>query len=200
MMDVTNVVQVQNPGLDDKRVCSFDETNGFFFIALPLAYYTIQQFEVVNGYLQYNWNDKFKNFDDVFDDMKDTFFDLNNTKIKVKMFSDNKSLFHQICESIDDSTDDIDEDLKMFLQESCRWKEVDKFSPVIFFRTMGIFSLQNAIDFAFEMQRTESKTYLNMLSSYPMGTQILIRQCMHKLTDVTAFAYLARDASKTVST
>jgi hypothetical protein len=200
MMDVTNVVQVPNPGLDDKRVCSFDETNGFFFIALPLAYYTIQQFEVVNGYLQYNWNDKFKNFDDVFDDMKDTFFDLNNTKIKVKMFSDNKSLFHQICESIDDSTDDIDEDLKMFLQESCRWKEVNKFSPVIFFRTMGIFSLQNAIDFAFEIQRTESKTYLSMLSSYPIGTQILIRQCMHKLTDVTAFAYLARDASKTVST
>jgi len=200
MMDVTNVVQVQNIGLDEKRVCSFDETNGFFFIALPLAYYTIQQFEVVNGYLQYNWNDKFKNFDDVFDDMKDTFFDLNNTKIKVKMFSDNKSLFHQICESIAGSTDDIDEDLKMFLQESCRWKEVDKFSPVIFFRTMGIFSLQNAIDFAFEMQRTESKTYLNMLSSYPMGTQILIRQCMHKLTDVTAFAYLARDATKKVST
>lgn len=200
MMDVTNVLEVPNPGLDDKRVCSFDETDGFFFIALPLAYYTIQQFEVVNGYLQYNWNDKFKNFDDVFDDMKDTFFDLNNTKIKVKMFSDNKSLFHQICESIHDSTDDIDEDLKIFLQESCRWKEVDEFTPVIFFRTMGIFSLQNAIDFAFEMQRTESKTYLSMLSSYPMGTQILIRECMHKLTDVTAFAYLARDATKTVST
>lgn len=199
MMEVTNVLQVP-PGLDDKRMCSFDETDGFFFIALPLAYYTIEQFEVVNGYLQYNWNRKFKNFDDVFDNMKDTFFDLNNTKIKVKMFSENKSLFHQICASIHNSTDDIDEDLKMFLQESCRWKEVDKFSPVIFFRTMGIFSLQNAIDFAFEMQRTESKTYLNMLSSYPMGTQILIRQCMHKLTDVTAFAYLARDATKKVST
>jgi len=197
MMDVTNVLQVPNQGIDDKRFCSFDETSGFFFIALPLAYYTIQQFEVVNGRLKYNWNEKFKDFNKVFDVMKDKFFDLNTTKIKVRMYKDkeNTSLFHQICESIDKSTQNIEKDLQMFLQESCKWKEVDEYSPVIFFRTMGIFSLQNAIDFAFEIQRTESKTYLNMLSSYPVGTQILIRQCIHKLTDVTAFAYLERDSS-----
>jgi hypothetical protein len=197
MMDVTNVLQVPNQDIDDKRLCSFNETNGFFFIALPLAYYTIQQFEVVNGYLKYNWNENFKDFNKVFDVMKDKFFDMNTTKIKVKMYKDkeNTSLFHQICESIHSSTQNIDKDLQMFLQESCKWSEVDEYSPVIFFRTMGIFSLQNAIDFAFEIQRTESKTYLNMLSSYPVGTQILIRQYIHKLTDVTAFAYLERDSS-----
>jgi hypothetical protein len=197
MMHVTNVLQIQNHGLDDQSVCTYDDTTGFFFIALPLAYYTIQQFEVVNDYLKYNWSKKSVNFNSLFDDFMDSIYHSSNSKIKVRMFKDDKSqsLFHQICESTDSSTDDIDEDFKLFLRESCRWKEVDGQSPVIFFRIMRIYSLQNAIDFAFEVQRSESKTYLNLLSSYPIGTQILIRQCMKKLTDVTAFAYLNRETS-----
>ena len=198
MMNVTNVLQIPNQGLDDQGVCTFDDTTGFFFIALPLAYYTIQQFEVVNDYLKYNWSKKSVNFNNVFDDFMDSIFHSNNSKIKVTMFTKdakNTSLFHQICESTDKSTDNIDKDFELFLRESCKWNEVDGQSPVIFFRIMRIFSLQTAIDFAFEMQRTESKTYLNLLSSYPVGTQILIRQCIKKLTDVTAFAYLNRESS-----
>lgn len=138
------------------------------------------------------------NFNNVFDDFMDTIYHSNNSKIKVTMFTKdakNTSLFHQICVSADESTDNIDKDFELFLRESCRWNEVDGNSPVIFFHIMRIFSLQNAIDFVFEVQRTESKTYLNLLSSYPMGTQILIRQCIKKLTDVTAFAYLNRESS-----
>ena len=198
MMHVTNVLQIPNQGLDDQSVCTYDDTTGFFFIALPLAYYTIQQFEVVNDYLKYNWSKKSVNFNSLFDDFMDSIYHSNNSKIKVTMFTKdakNTSLFHQICESTDQSTDNIDKDFELFLRESCRWNEVDGQSPVIFFRIMRIFSLQNAIDFAFEVQRSESKTYLNLLSSYPIGTQILIRQCMKKLTDVTAFAYLNRETS-----
>jgi len=198
MMHVTNVLQIPNHNLDEQNICTLNETTGFFFMALPLAYYTIQQFEVVNDLLKYNWSKKSVNFNNVFDDFMDTIYHSHNSKIKVTMFTKdakNTSLFHQICKSTDESTDNIDKDFELFLRESCRWNEVDGNSPVIFFRIMRIFSLQNAIDFAFEVQRTESKAYLNLLSSYPMGTQILIRQCIKKLTDVTAFAYLNRESS-----
>ena len=54
MMRVTAVHTNANVQTDNTR-CLLANTDGFFYIALPLAYYTIQQFEVVNDALNYLW-------------------------------------------------------------------------------------------------------------------------------------------------
>jgi hypothetical protein len=54
---------------------------------------------------------------------------------------------------------------------------------------MRIFSLQGAMDFAFDMQTGQNEVYSKMLLSYPIGTQIVIKQCMKKFTENGTPAY-----------
>jgi hypothetical protein len=73
-------------------------------------------------------------------------------------------------------------------------------SPQIIFRTLGIFSLQNAIDFACEMKANPNKTYSGLLASYPVGTQLLIQQCMKKLSGNDAYAYIGQTGKSDAKT
>jgi hypothetical protein len=50
------------------------------------------------------------------------------------------------------------------------------------FSRLCIFSLQGTMDFEFDIQTGQNEVYSKMLLSYPIGTQIVIKQCMKKLT------------------
>jgi hypothetical protein len=121
---------------------------------------------------------------------------LPTAKVNVQMFkTDQKSLLQTICKSTDTHVADITAEFKDFLKDCCKWDDscYGYAYPAIFFRTLGIFSLQNAIDFACEVKNNQSATYTSLLSTYPVGTQIVIKQCMKKLSTNEAYAYLQRD-------
>jgi hypothetical protein len=180
---------------------ALDCTTGFFYIAIPLAYYTTQQFDFINDRLDYSYCTSKQKFKDLLYIFKDTMKTTKTSKASVLMFGDNKkSLFHTLCTSTHEETQPIANDFKLFLCEACRWKDEDvhqEASPDIFFRTLGICSLQNAIDFAFEVKQTQNNTYTALLSSYPVGAQMTIKQCMKKLTENEAYAYIERDGLDT---
>ena len=180
---------------------ALDCTTGFFYIAIPVAYYTTQQFDFINGRLDYSYCVSKTKFKELLEIFKDTMRTTNTLKSSVLMFKkNNDSLFQQICDSTHDETEEIAGDFKLFLCEVCRWKDADvnqPSSPDIFFRTLGIYSLQNAIDFAFEVKQTQNATYSALLSSYPVGAQMTIKQCMKKLTENEAYAYIKRDGLDT---
>ena len=180
----------------EKNSCLLSETDGFFYVALPLAYYTIQQFEFVNAVLNYSWSPTRHDFRAML-----SAFKLNKKKltglVDVTMFRvKSSSLFETICASAN-SLPAISTDFDIFLRECCRWKEQDDAlpgsSPTIFFRTLGIFSLQNAIDFACDIRANPNKTYTSLLASYPAGAQIVIQQCMKRLSGNEAYAYIGRN-------
>lgn len=201
MMDVTRVYR--NPGIVlSGHLCNLEATTGFFYCALPLAYYTIQQFDcLVNARLNYKWKDKPNNFKKMLDVYKQQMKSIVTKYVKVKMFSKkNNSLLQTICACTDKDTAPISKDFEVFLHECCRWDlaDEDKYAyPAIFFRTLGVFTLQSAIDFACETQHSQNKTYTALLSSYPIGTQIAIQQCMKKLAGNAAYAYLNREDAAT---
>jgi hypothetical protein len=175
----------------DKDYCMLDNSDGFFYAALPMAYYTIQQLELVNDRLNYKYRNA-KSFKKITEAYKDMAFENSKRKINVSMMNKNDkrvSLFREICASISDSNDEIEPDLKNFLTEGCLWESTDDCSPVVFFKTMRIFSLQGAMDFAFDIQTGQNEVYSKMLLSYPIGTQIVIKQCMKKLTENGTPAY-----------
>ena len=178
---------------NSRKYCQLVDTNGFFLIALPLAYYTISQFECVNNLLKYRYSSSQKKFKPFLLKFKDALLHHKTTQGRVDMFERKQtSLFCEICESVQ-RTPDIDEDFKTFLNEVCRWRATDESSnPAIFFRSMRILSLQNAIDFAFEFSNQQNPTYTKMLSSYPIGTQILLKQCLQQLNE-SGIAYLSRE-------
>jgi len=186
-------------GLSDTS-CLLGQTNGFFYVALPFAYYTIQQFEFVNAALDYSWSPVRYDFRGMLRAFKTNKKNLTGN-LQVTMFRKSKSsLFHIICESVDDLPE-LSADFEFFLEECCRWveeKDIDgkalpKYtSPKIIFRTLGIFSLQNAIDFACDIRANPNKTYSSLLVSYPAGAQTLIQQCMKRLSGNEAYAYVGR--------
>jgi hypothetical protein len=200
MMKMTEVYN--NPpagGISDTK-CVLGQTNGFFYVALPFAYYTIQQFEFVNAALDYSWSPVRYDFRAMLRAFKTNKKNLTGD-LHVTMFRKSKSsLFHIICESVDDLPE-LSADFEFFLKECCRWVEdTDKdgnalpkyTSPKIIFRTLGIFSLQNAIDFACDIRANPNKTYSSLLASYPAGAQTLIQQCMKRLSGNEAYAYVGR--------
>jgi hypothetical protein len=176
---------------------ALDCTTGFFYIAIPLAYYTTQQFDFINYHFDYSYCVSKIKFKELLEIFKDTMRTTNTLKSSVLMFkNNNNSLFHEICVRTHSYTEEIAGDFKLFLCEVCRWKDADvnqPASPDIFFRTLGIYSLQNAIDFAFEVKQNQNATYSTLLSSYPVGAQMTIKQCMKKLTENEAYAYIHRD-------
>jgi len=194
MIDIKRVLTVPLPKKNkphDKDYCMLDNSDGFFYAALPMAYYTIQQLELVNDRLNYKYRSA-KSFKKITEAYKDMAFENSQRKINVSMMSKNDkrvSLFREICASISDSNDEIEPDLKNFLTEGCLWESTDDYSPVVFFKTMRIFSLQGAMDFAFDIQTGQNEVYSKMLLSYPIGTQIVIKQCMKKLTENGTPAY-----------
>ena len=199
MMDLTILLTKPNTRKNKQNVrqyCQLSECDGFFLAALPVAYYTIQQLELVNDILDYNYKRGAKPFTKVADAYKDVAFQTSTRKISVSILSkDDKrvSLFQEICNSVSESQDKIEEDLKSFLEEGCLWDTTDCNSPVVFFLSMRIFSLQSAMDFAFDIQSGQNEVYSKMLLSYPIGTQIIIKQCMKKLTENGAPGYFLHD-------
>ena len=126
MMDVTRVYG--NAGMPlSGHLCNLDATTGFFYCALPLAYYTIQQFDcLVNARLNYRWKDKPNNFKKMLDIYKQQMKSIVTKYVKVKMFSKkNTSLLQTICRSTADDTEPISKDFAVFLQECCRWEAAD---------------------------------------------------------------------------
>ena len=202
MMHVTLLITGANPKKNKpyaKEYCLLSNCDGFFLAALPLAYYTIQQLEFVNDQLNYNYTNS-RSFKKVVEVYKDDAFQNSTKKIPVSILSkyDKRvSLFREICESVCESDDKIQEDLKSFLEEDCLWDDTGNNSPVVFFLTMRIFSLQSAMDFAFDLQTGPNEVYSKMLLSYPIGTQIIIKQCMKKLTENGTPAYFIRDIDDT---
>jgi hypothetical protein len=193
MMSITAVYDQNMPPQGNN--CLLSETNGFFYVALPIAYYTIQQFEFVNNVFDYMWAPIRHDFRQMLRVYKANKKNLTGD-LNVTMFMQSKgSLFQTICKSVD-RTPPLDDDFKFFLRECCRWNErqggASYASPQIIFRTLGIFSLQNAIDFACEMRANPNKTYSSLLASYPVGSQLLIQQCMKKLSCNEAYAYIGR--------
>jgi hypothetical protein len=198
MIDVKRVLTAPHAKKNkphDKDYCMLDNSDGFFYAALPMAYYTIQQLELVNDRLNYKYRNA-KSFKKITEAYKDMAFENSKRKINVSMMSKNDkrvSLFREICASISDSKDEIEPDLENFLKEGCLWESTDDYSPVVFFKTMRIFSLQGAMDFAFDIQTGQNEVYSKMLLSYPIGTQIVIKQCMKKLTENGTPAYFITD-------
>jgi hypothetical protein len=199
MMDVTillTAAAATKIKTDAKEYCQLANSEGFFSAALPVAYYTIQQLELVNDQLNYNYKRSAKSFKKIVEAFRDVAFQGSTRKISVSMMSkreDRVSLFHEICKSASECEDTIQDDLKGFLEEACLWGSTDAYSPVVFFQTLRIFSLQSAIDFAFDVQTGQNDAYSKMLLSYPIGTQIVIKQCMKKLTENGAYGYLMND-------
>jgi hypothetical protein len=178
------------------------ETTGFFYLALPLAYYTIQQLDcLVNLRLNYRWAEKPNDFKKMLATYKQQMKSIVTQYVRVKMFRKDKgSLLQTICKSTAEDAAALSEDFRVFLHECCRWEDADKDAyahPSIFFRTLGVCTLQSAIDFACETQSSQNKTYTTLLSSYPIGTQIVIQQCMKKLAGNAAYAYLNREEAPT---
>ena len=205
MMDKTSV-EVNLGGQALPNGSKLTETNGFFFLALPLAYYTIQQFECVNSELNYEWSPVRHGVRGMINTLKKNKQNLTGVT-NVTMFTKNKSsLFQVICASVDcDDVEPLAADFELFLENCCRWRETKAnaasgSSPKVIFRTLGIFSLQNAIDFACEMKANPNKTYSSLLASYPAGTQMVIQQCMKKLSSNEAYAWVQNPDVKTEAT
>jgi hypothetical protein len=199
MMDKTAVEMNAAPAAANLQRINVNDTNGFFFIALPLAYYTIQQFECVNSHLNYEWSTVRFNVRTLINKLKKNKQNLTGVT-NVTMFTKNKSsLFQVICASVDcKDVEPLAKDFNVFLEKVCRWRETPDntapgSSPKVIFRTLGIFSLQNAIDFACEMKANPNKTYLSLLASYPAGTQMVIQQCMKKLSSNEAYAWVLNE-------
>jgi hypothetical protein len=202
MMAVTRVYPVGAGMALTDHLCELRDTTGFFYFALPLAYYTIQQLDcLVNLRLNYRWAQKPNDFKKMLATYKQQMKSIVTKYVRVKMFrKDNSSLLQTICKSTADDTDPISKDFEVFLHECCRWDDPDDDAyahPSIFFRTLGVCTLQSAIDFACETQSSQNKTYTTLLSSYPIGTQIVIQQCMKKLAGNAAYAYLNREEAPT---
>ena len=195
MMKITKVLT----GPTDRAVdntCVLKDTTGFFYLALPLAYFTIEQFEcLVNARLDYKWSPTRHNVRKMVQELMLKIKGLPTVRVKVQMFkTDQKSLLQTICKSTHEHVEDITEEFKGFLKDCCKWDDCYGYAyPAIFFRTLGIFSLQNAIDFACEVKNNQSATYTSLLSTYPIGTQIVIKQCMKKLSTNEAYGYLRRE-------
>jgi hypothetical protein len=176
------------------------DINGFLLVALPIAYYTISQFESVNNLLKYKYSSSQKRFKPLLVKFIDGLSNRKTEHIKVEMFdsdteknekTEKTSLFREICDSVQKNPD-IDDDFKTFLNEVCRWNATNESTnPAIFFRSMRILSLKNAIDFAFEYSNQQNPIYTKMLSIYPIGTQIILKQCLQNLNE-GGIAYLSR--------
>lgn len=195
MMKITRVLTAANARAVD-NTCVLKDTTGFFYLALPLAYFTIEQFEcLVNARLDYKWSPTRHNVRKMVQELMLKIKGLPTARVKVQMFkTDQKSLLQTICKSTDKHVEDITEEFKCFLKDCCKWDDCYGYAyPAIFFRTLGIFSLQNAIDFACEVKNNQSATYTSLLSTYPIGTQIVIKQCMKKLSTNEAYGYLRRE-------
>ena len=196
MMNITRVLTAQNARAVN-NTCVLKDTTGFFYLALPLAYFTVEQFEcLVNARLDYKWSPTKHNVRKMVHELMLKIKGLPTAKVNVQMFKkDQKSLLQTICKSTDKHVADITEEFKDFLKDCCKWDDscYGYAYPAIFFRTLGIFSLQNAIDFACEVKNNQSATYTSLLSTYSVGTQIVIKQCMKKLSTNEAYAYLRRD-------
>ena len=185
--------------------CLLSETTGFFYVALPLAYYTIQQFEFVSAEMNYSWSPTKYDVRNMLRNFKANQENLTGDLQTTMFHEDTGSLFHTICASVN-HLPKLSDDFELFLEECCRWREstdesVPKYSsPKLIFRTLGIFSLQNAIDFACDIKANPNKTYLSLLASYPAGAQILVQQCMKKLSDNEAYAYIGREREVVANT
>jgi hypothetical protein len=196
MMKVVRVMSVQ---ASVPNWTCLEDTTGFFYVAIPLAYFTIELFETyVNLKWDYKWCNTSTDFKQLLQKFKLNLKDMPFRKIPVMMGKKSQnSLFNVICQSTCATVDDVASDFKTFLRECCMWdipegkSDDDMLSPVVFFRTLGILNLQSAIDFACETKK-DNKTYTALLSSYPIGTQILIQKCMKKLTESEAYAYIER--------
>ena len=195
MMKITRVLTGPTQRAVD-NTCVLKDTTGFFYLALPLAYLTVEQFEcLVNARLDYKWSPTKYNVRKMVQELMLKIKGLPTARVKVQMFkTDQKSLLQTICKSTDEHVEDITEEFKCFLKDCCKWDDCFGYAyPAIFFRTLGIFSLQNAIDFACEVKNNQSATYTSLLSTYPIGTQIVIKQCMKKLSTNEAYGYLRRE-------
>lgn len=196
MMNIIRVLTATNARAA-KNTCVLKETTGFFYLALPLAYFTVEQFEcLVNIRLDYKWSPTRHNVRKMVYALMVQIKGLQTAKVNVQMFkTDQKSLLQTICKSTDTNVADITDEFKSFLKDCCKWDDTcyGYAHPAIFFRTLGIFSLQNAIDFACEVKNNQSATYTTLLSTYPLGTQIVIKQCMKKLSTNEAYGYLRRE-------
>ncbi len=196
MMNVTCVETAPNAATSKGNKCALRETDGFFYLALPLAYFTVEQFEcLVNRRLDYKWASKRYVVKKMVYELMVSIKGVSTLPVRVEMFKENEnSLLQQICRSTDDHNPHITDEFQGFLTDCCKWEACSAYaSPAIFFRTLGIFSLQNAIDFACEAKNNQSATYTTLLSTYPVGTQIVIKQCMKKLSTNEAYGYLRRE-------
>ena len=197
MMKIVRVLTPANARAHD-NTCALRETTGFFYCALPIAYFTVEQFEcLVNFRMNYRWAPKRYNVKDLLETFVNKMKGIKPVKMKVKMFKDNeKCLLQTICRRTAAQVDDVTDEFKGFLRECCRWDDTDckpYAYPAIFFRTLGILSLPIAIDFACDTRNNPSATYTSLLSSYPIGTQIVIKECMKKLSTNEAYGYLSRE-------
>jgi hypothetical protein len=200
MMKVTQVLLPANARAD-KNTQVLASTTGFFYYALPLAYFTVEQFEcLVNARLDYRWASPRYNVKKMLETFVIEMKGIPTVKVRVKMFKKQQnSLLQIICKSTAEDVDDITDEFKGFLCECCQWDYTDceaYQNPAIFFRTLGIFSLPTAIDFACDTRNNPSVTYTSLLSTYPIGTQIVIKQCMKKLSTNQAYGYLSREKRK----
>ena len=195
MMKVTGVETAVNAVASGNK-CVLRETDGFFYLALPLAYFTVEQFEcLVNVRLDYKWAPKRFPVKKMVYELMVSIKGVSTLPVRVEMFKINEtSLLQQICRSTDAHNPNITDEFQGFLTDCCKWEACSAYAcPAIFFRTLGIFSLQNAIDFACEAKNNQSATYTTLLSTYPVGTQIVIKQCMKKLSTNEAYGYLRRE-------
>ena len=197
MMNVTRVLTTPNARAV-KNTCVLAETTGFFYCALPIAYFTVEQFEcLVNARMDYRWAPKRFDVKKMLDTFVNKMKGIKPVKVHVKMFMTNQhSLLQTICKRTDKGVEDITDEFKGFLRDCCRWDDADCEGyayPAIFFRTLGILSLPTAIDFACECRNNPSATYTTLLSTYPIGTQIVIKECMKKLSTNEAYGYLTRE-------
>ena len=195
MMKITYVDTRPN-AVASKNTCLLKDTDGFFYLALPLAYFTIEQFEcLVNRRLDYRWAPKRYDVKKMVYELMVSIKGVSILPVRVEMFKeDENSLLQQICRSTDKKNPKITDEFQGFLKDCCKWEKCSAYAyPAIFFRTLGIFTLPNAIDFACEVKNNQSATYTTLLSTYPVGTQIVIKQCMKKLSTNEAYGYLRRE-------
>ena len=195
MMKITYVNTPPN-AVASGNTCVLKETDGFFYLALPLAYFTIEQFEcLVNLRLDYRWAPKRYDVKKMVYELMVSIKGVSILPVRVEMFKEGEnSLLQRICRSTDEKNPNITDEFQGFLKECCKWEECSAYAyPAIFFRTLGIFTLPNAIDFACEVKNNQSATYTTLLSTYPVGTQIVIKQCMKKLSTNEAYGYLRRE-------
>ena len=200
MMNVTRVLTTPNARAE-KNTCVLAETTGFFYCALPIAYFTVEQFEcLVNARMDYRWAPKRFDVKKMLDTFVNKMKGIKTVKVHVRMFKTNQhSLLQTICKRTDKGVEDITDEFKGFLRDCCRWDDADCEGyayPAIFFRTLGILSLPTAIDFACECRNNPSATYTTLLSTYPIGTQIVIKECMKKLSTNEAYGYLTREKTE----